>query len=248
MKRNRHVKREMKGAKHIFHGFGGDRKIRMSHIQGVILDVDGTLVDSNDAHAKAWVEAMAQYGYTVAFDKVRPLIGMGGDKVLPETVGLEKNSEEGKRISQRRKEIFKERYLPNLHAFPGARELLEQMRKRGLKLAIASSAEKDELKALLRVVGAADLIEEETSSKDTKRSKPDPDVMDVTLDRIGLPSNAVLMIGDTAYDIEAAKKVNVDTIAFRCGGWNDSDLAGAIAIYDGPADLLEHYDDSPLAS
>ncbi len=206
MKRNRHVKREMKGAKHIFHGFGGDRKIRMSHIQGVILDVDGTLVDSNDAHTKAWVEAMAQYGYTVAFDKVRPLIGMGGDKVLPETVGLEKNSEDGKRISQWRKEIFNERYLPNLHAFPGARELLERMRKSGLKLAIASSAEKDEL------------------------------------------SNAVLMIGDTAYDIEAAKKVNVDTIAFRCGGWNDSDLAGAIAIYDGPADLLEHYDDSPLAS
>src|SRR5437764_5274058 len=112
-------------------------EIGMSHIQGVILDVDGTLVDSNDAHAKAWVEAMAQYGYKVAFDKVRPLIGMGGDKVLPETVGLEKDSEEGKRISQRRKEIFKERYLPNLHAFPGARELLEQMRKRGLKLAIA---------------------------------------------------------------------------------------------------------------
>ena len=219
----------------------------MTHISGVILDVDGTLVDSNDAHATAWIEAMAENGYKVPFDKVRPLIGMGGDKVLPETLGIQKESEEGKRISQRRKEIFKERFLPGLHAFPGAKELLEQMRKRGLKLTVASSADKDELQPMLNLVGAADLIEEETSSKDAKQSKPDPDVMQVTLKRAGLPSDRMLMFGDTAYDIEAAKKVNVGTIAFRSGGWSDSDLAGAIAIYDGPGDLLEHYDDSPLA-
>ncbi len=219
----------------------------MTHISGVILDVDGTLVDSNDAHATAWIEAMAENGYKVSFDKVRPLIGMGGDKVLPETLGIQKESEEGKRISQRRKEIFKERFLPGLHAFPGAKELLEQMRKRGLKLTVASSADKDELQPMLNIVGAADLIEEETSSKDAKQSKPDPDVMQITLERAGLPPDTMLMIGDTAYDIEAAKKVQIGTIAFRSGGWSDSDLAQAIAIYDGPADLLEHYDDSPLA-
>lgn len=219
----------------------------MSHISGVILDVDGTLIDSNDAHTKAWIEAMAKNGYKVPFDKVRPLIGMGGDKVLPETIGVQKESEEGKRISQWRKEIFKERYLPGLHAFPGAKELLEEMRKRGLKLTVASSADKDELQPMLELVGAADLIEEETSSKDAKKSKPDPDVMEVTLKRAGLPPDRMLMIGDTVYDIEAAQKVHVDMIAFRSGGWRDSDLAGAIAIYDDPEDLLEHYDDSPLA-
>ncbi|HLX59539.1 MAG TPA: HAD family hydrolase [Ktedonobacteraceae bacterium] len=218
----------------------------MAQIHGVILDVDGTLVDSNDAHAHAWVEAMAEYGYTVAFEKVRPLIGMGGDKVLPETLHLDKDSEKGKAISQRRGEIFKERYLSALRAFPGAKELLEQMRKRGLKLAIASSAKEDELKDLLQLVGASDLVEDKTSSKDVQRSKPDPDVMHVTLKRIGLPANEVLMIGDTAYDIKAAEKVRVGTIAFRCGGWKDADLAGAIAIYDGPADLLKQYDSSPL--
>jgi len=219
----------------------------VTHYSGVILDVDGTLVDSNNAHAVAWVEAMAENGYKVPFDKVRPLIGMGGDKVLPETIGIQKDSEEGKHISQRRKEIFKERFLPGLRAFQGAKELLEQMRKRGLKLAVPSSADKDELKPMLDIVGAADLIEEETSSKDAKQSKPDPDVMQVTLERTGFPPNRVLMIGDTAYDIEAAKKVHVGTIAFRSGGWSNDDLAEAIAIYDGPADLLEHYDDSPLA-
>ncbi len=219
----------------------------MPHIHGVILDVDGTLVDSNDVHAQSWVEAMADYGYHVAFEKVRPLIGMGGDKVLPETVHVSKDSEQGKAISQKREEIFKARYLPRLQAFPGAKELIEEMRKRGLKVAIASSAKPDELQAMLRLIGAEDLIEEKTSSKDAQRSKPDPDVMKVTLERTGLSANETLMIGDTAYDIEAAQKVHVGTIAFRCGGWSDKDLAGAIAIYDGPAELLEHYDSSPLA-
>lgn len=220
----------------------------MAQIHGVILDVDGTLIDSNDAHAHSWIEAMAAYGYTVAFDRVRPLIGMGGDKVLPETIHLDKDSEQGKAISQKREEIFKERYLPHLQAFPGAQELIERIRKQGLKVAVASSAKPDELQALLQLVGAADLIKDKTSSQDVQRSKPDPDVMDVTIERIGLPANELLMIGDTAYDIEAAQKVHVGTIAFRCGGWQDADLAGAIAIYDGPADLLAHYNSSPLAS
>lgn len=218
----------------------------MPHIHGVILDVDGTLIDSNDAHTHSWVEAMAVYGYHVAFDRVRPLIGMGGDKVLPETIHVGKDSEQGKAISQKRAEIFKERYLPHLQAFPGAMELIEQMRKHGLKVAIASSAQPDELQDMLRLVEAADLIKDKTTSQDAPRSKPDPDVMEVTLERIDLPADEVMMIGDTAYDIEAAQKVHVGTIAFRCGGWKDDDLAGAVAIYDGPADLLEHFDSSPL--
>ncbi|MFL5625046.1 MAG: HAD family hydrolase [Ktedonobacteraceae bacterium] len=220
----------------------------MAKIRGVILDVDGTLVESNDAHAKSWVEAMAEYGYNVPYEKVRPLIGMGGDKVLPETIGVEKDSEPGKKISQRRAEILKERYLPTMRAFPQADELLRRMRSDGLKLAVASSAQPDELKALLGKVGASDLIEEETSSKDAQSSKPDPDIMQVTLQRIGLPADEVVMLGDTPYDIEAARKVGVGTIALRCGGWNDNDLAGAIAIYNDPADLLAHYDSSPLRS
>ena len=218
----------------------------MIQIRGVILDVDGTLVDSNDAHAHAWVEAMAEYGYIVAFEKVRPLIGMGGDKVLPVTIHLQKDSETGSQISKRRAEIFKERYLPHVRAFPGAKALLQEMRKRGLKLTIASSAQPDELKSLMQLVGAEDLVEEKTTSKDVKRSKPDPDVMRVTLERSGLDEFEVLMIGDTAFDIEAARKVHVRTVAFRSGGWKDADLAGALAIYDGPADLLAHYDESPL--
>ena len=218
----------------------------MARIHAVIFDVDGTLVNSNDAQAKSWVEALKEFGYSVPYEKVRPLIGMGGDKVLPETIGVQKDSEKGKQISKRRGEIFKEKYLPTIQAFPGAQELLNRMREQGLKLAIASSAQPDELRSLLQIVGAADLIEDKTSSEDAKRSKPDPDIMQVTLKKVGYPPNEVVMIGDTPYDIEAASKVGVATIAFRCGGWNDADLAGAIAIYNDPADLLAHYDSSPL--
>lgn len=218
----------------------------MTQVHGVIFDVDGTLVDSNDAQARSWVDALKEFGYSVPYEKVRPLIGMGGDKVLPETIGVQKDSEKGKQISQRRSEIFKEKYLPTVKAFPDAQKLLDRMREQGLKLAIATSAQPDELRPLLQIVGAADLIEDKTSSKDAQSSKPDPDVMQVTLKKIGYPANEVVMIGDTPYDIEAARKVGVGTIAFRCGGWSDSDLAGAIAIYNDPADLLAHYDSSPL--
>lgn len=220
----------------------------MTHIRGVILDVDGTLVDSNDTHARSWVEAMAENGYHVPYEKVRPLIGMGGDKVLPATTGIQKDSPQGKKISQRRAEIFKERYLPAVQAFPQARELLQRMRASGLKLAVASSAQPDELKALLRIVGASDLIEEESSSKDAQSSKPDPDIVHVTLQRIGFPADQVIMLGDTPYDIEAAQKVGVGTIALRSGGWSDDELRGALAIYNDTADLLAHYDSSPLHS
>lgn len=219
----------------------------MKPIRGVILDVDGTLVDSNDAHAHAWVEALADSDIRAEFEKVRRLIGMGGDKLLPEVSGISEETERGKQISKRRSRVFKEKYLPHLKAFPKTKELLQRMRDEGLKLVVASSAKKDELKALLKIAGADDLIEEKTSSDDAENSKPDPDIVKAALDASGLTADGVVMLGDTPYDIESASGAGVRVIALRCGGWVDEDLAGAITIYDDPADLLEHYDSSPLS-
>ncbi len=218
-------------------------------IHSVIFDVDGTLIDSNDAHAHAWVEAMASQGKNVPFEKVRPLIGMGGDKVLPEVLGIAKDSPLGQKIGEKRKEIFKTRYLPTLHAFPQTKEFLQYLHSKGLKLVIATSAEPDELQQLLRIIDehASELFSQEASSKDAQKSKPDSDVMQAALKRSGDSADQVVMLGDTAYDIESAQKVGIKTIAFRSGGWSDQDLQGAIAIYDGPADLLAHYDSSILA-
>jgi HAD superfamily hydrolase (TIGR01509 family) len=219
----------------------------MKPIRGVILDVDGTLVDSNDAHARAWVEALAAHSIQVPFEKVRPLIGMGGDKLLPEAASIEEDSPLGKKISEHRSEIFKSKFLPHLKPFPGVRQLLERMRADDLKLVVASSAKSDELKQLLEIAGAFDLIEEKTSSSDAENSKPDPDIVRAALEESGFSHDEVVMIGDTPYDIEAAKKAGIDTIALRGGGWDDKALAGAIAIYDDTADLLARYDLSPLA-
>jgi len=218
----------------------------MSSVRGVLLDVDGTLVDSNDAHAHAWVKAFAEHGIDVAFEDVRRLIGMGGDKVLDKLAGLQEDDPKAKRISARRKEIFKQEYLPSLKPFPRARDLLSAMRSKGLRLVAASSAKKDELKGLLAVVGAEDLLQEQTSSDDAEESKPDPDIVAAALEKIGLPAGEVVMLGDTPYDVEAAGRAKVPTIALTCGGWDREDLEGAVAIYADPADLLEHIDASPL--
>ncbi len=222
--------------------------IHTKQIHAVILDVDGTLVDSNDAQAHAWVDAMASQGHDVPFEKVRSLIGMGGDKVLPEVLGIDKDSEEGKKISAKRKEFTKTRYLSTIKSFPKAKELLEHMHDRGLKLVIATSAEPDEMEQTLKIVGphVQDLTEKQTTAKDAKQSKPDPDVIKVALEKSGFSADDVVMIGDTPYDLEAAAKAGVKSIAFRSGGWDDKDLAQAIAIYTDTADLLEHYDTSPL--
>jgi HAD superfamily hydrolase (TIGR01509 family) len=216
-------------------------------IRGVLLDVDGTLVDSNDAHAKAWVRALAENGVTVRFEEVRRRIGMGGDKLLPDVAGIEADSPKGKRIERRRGELVRDTYLPTLRPFPQTQELLAHLKAHGLKLVVASSAKDEELEGLLKICGADAVIEGKTSSDDADNSKPDPDIVEAALDRIALPAAEVLMLGDTPYDVEAAGRAGVGVIAFRCGGWSDAELAGALALYDGPGDLLDHYDASPFA-
>ncbi|HLI07868.1 MAG TPA: HAD family hydrolase [Ktedonobacteraceae bacterium] len=219
----------------------------MANIRGVILDVDGTLIDSNDALARAWVEAMAQYGHFVPYEQIRWLIGEGGDKLMPQTLGLSAQSSEGKMIAYRRQAVFNQLYIPTLQAFPDVRELVERMHAGGLKVVVGSPAKQDEVEAELRIANIEDLIDTIVSDSDVERSKPSPSIVDVALEKLGLPPDEVVMIGDTPYDIEAAARANVSTIALRTGGWTDKELAGAIAIYNDPADLLEHYDTSPLA-
>ena len=215
--------------------------------KAVLIDVDGTLVDSNDAHARSWVDVLAECGHPTSFERVRPLIGMGGDKLLPAVSGVSEDSPEGKRISERRREVFLTRYLPALRAFPRAADLLRRMRADGLKLVVATSANDEELRPLLRVAGVEDLIDGATSSDDAERSKPDPDIVAAALQRSGAPAAEALMLGDPPYDVEAATRAGVGVIALRCGGWTDDELRGAREIYDDPADRLAHYDRSAFA-
>ena len=215
---------------------------------GVLLDVDGTLLDSNDAHARAWVEVLEEAGMPQPYERVRPLIGMGGDKVVPELTGFDAESDRGKAIAARRKEIFTSRHLPDVRAFDGARALVQRLHDDGYRVVVATSAQAEELKGLLRQGGIDDLLPLATTSSDAEASKPEPDILQAALAKVGLGPGEAVMVGDTPYDLEAARRCGVPAIALRCGGWwDDAALATADAIYDGPAALLAALDDSPLA-
>jgi HAD superfamily hydrolase (TIGR01509 family) len=215
-------------------------------LRAVIFDIDGTLVDSNDAHAHSWVDTFREADYEVPFETVRPLIGMGGDKLLPKTIGKKHDSKEGKALSERRSEIFRQKYLPGLRALPGSRALVERVRADGLKPVVATSAKDEELQGLLEAAKVADLMEEKTTASDAKRSKPDPDIVEAAIEEAGLQPSDMVMIGDTPYDVEAASRAGVRIIGFRSGGWGDDDLKGVVEIYDGPEHLLELYSSSLL--
>lgn len=216
-------------------------------ISAILLDVDGTLVDSNDAHAHAWVSALTEAGLHVEFDRVRRCIGMGADKLLPEVANIHDDDPLGKRISERRGEIFLRDWLPRLKPQRDAARLLAALKDRGFTLVAASSAKRQELRPLLEIAGGSWLLDEQTSSDDAAESKPEPDIIHAALERARAHPSEAVMIGDTPYDVEAAARAGVGTIAFRCGGWSDEHLRNAIAIYDGPWDLRARLDSSPIA-
>ncbi len=214
----------------------------------VLLDIDGTLLDSNAAHARSWADAFQAYGYAISAERVRPLIGMGGDKLLKTLVpGLHpEDGSAGQKLSERRQKIFLAEYAPALRPTRGARELLLELRRRRCRLVVASSAREQELDALLKAAGIADLIDHAATSDDAEESKPEPDIIEAAMRKGGVQANRTFLIGDTPYDLLAATAAHVPLIAVRCGGWDAPELADAAGIYDDPADILAHLDSPPL--
>jgi phosphoglycolate phosphatase-like HAD superfamily hydrolase len=219
----------------------------MKPLKAVLLDIDGTLVDSNDAHAQAWAEVLQRNGYPCTFEQVRELIGKGGDKLLPEVTGLDDASHEAKRLVKERSALFARVYLPGLRGFPGVETLLRRFRETGLELVVATSASEDEVSPLLEACGALPFVQHRTTSDDAERSKPDPDIVHVALRKARCSPGEAVMLGDTPYDVQAAAKAGVRTVALRSGGHSDENLSGAIAIYDDAADLLRNFDSSVFA-
>lgn len=215
--------------------------------QGMIFDVDGTLVLSNDAHANSWVAALAEAGYQIPYTRIRPLMGMGGDQMLPQLVpGLSAKEGPGKAIGDRRLQIFLTTYAPHLQPAPGARRLVERVQQLGIQMIVASSAKQEELAVLLKAAQVADLLTQTTTSDDAPASKPAPDIVMVACAKLGLPPAAVMMLGDTRFDVAAAHGSGVAVIGVRCGGASNADLTGASAIYDDPEDLYQHLTTAPL--
>ncbi len=206
-----------------------------------LFDVDGTLIDSNAAHADSWTQALREAGVATSASEIRPLIGMGGDKLLPRIAHVDDTSARGQSIAKRKQAIFAD-MLPHLRATPGARALAAFLARQGVALVIATSAGDDEMSALLKQAGVDDLFTLRTSKDDGKESKPDPDIVHAALARAQARPESTVLIGDTPYDIEAAERAGIAAIALRSGGhWRDHELSRAILIFDDPADLLRYW-------
>jgi HAD superfamily hydrolase (TIGR01509 family) len=208
-------------------------------VTSVFFDIDGTLDDSNDAHARSWIDTFAERRISVAFERVRPLIGMGSDKLLRALdLGIETDGDAGKALTARRKAIFLERYVSDVKAFPGARQLVATIKDAGLRCVVASSASPEELTPLLAIAGATELFDHAIRPDEVSATKPDPDVVLAALTWSRSDPAKAVMIGDTVYDIDAAHRSGVRCIALRCGGSSSDDLAHADAQFDDPAALV----------
>ncbi len=220
-------------------------------ITAVIFDVDGTLIDSVDLHAAAWQEAFRRFGREVEFDKVRHQIGKGGDQLLPVFFSPDELERFGEEMEEYRGELYKREYMPRVRPFPQVRELFKHLRDDGKRIALASSAKKDELVEYKKIARIEDLVEEATSADDAEKSKPHPDIFEAALSLLGNPSpREVVVVGDTPYDAQAAGKASLRTIGVLCGGFPEAELraAGCVEIYKGPSDLLARYEETLISA
>ena len=217
-------------------------------IRAVIFDLDGTVVDSNDLHAEAWREAFQHYGKEFPMKELHHQIGKGGDKYLPEFLSTAEIREFGSELEEFRSDLFRRKYLERVKPFPRVRELFQRIRDDGKRIALASSGNDTEVTHYVKLAELGELIDAQTTKSDVANSKPSPDVFASALSLLHLQAQDAIVIGDTPYDVQAAKKIELPTVAVLCGGFPEDELraSGAIAIYRDPADLLESYLRSPL--
>jgi phosphoglycolate phosphatase-like HAD superfamily hydrolase len=219
-------------------------------LKAVIFDIDGTLVDSVDIHAMAWQEALREFGFHAEYEAVRGQIGKGGDKLIPEFVPEEQLAAVQEKLSQHRAELFMRKYMPRIRALSCVPELFQRVRDEGLRIALASSAQGDELQEYVKLAGITEFVEKNTSKDDVDESKPAPDIFEAALAKLkGVSADQAVVIGDTPYDAIAARRAGLRCIGVLTGGWLAEELldAGCFVIYRSVAELLALFDESPLA-
>lgn len=222
----------------------------MTALKAVLFDIDGTLIDSNDFHAEAWSRAFARFGEYIPAEQVRAQIGKGADNLMPALLSDAFIEEHGEDVQEYRGEIFERDYLDRIRPFPDVRALFERIAAAGLRIMLASSGTEDEVAHHLELIGCGDLVEKTTSADDAERSKPDPDIFTSALAKLGdVSADEAVVVGDSPYDMQAAKALGLATIGVRCGGFADDALidAGCDQLFDDPADLLLRFDGSLLA-
>jgi len=210
-----------------------------------ILDIDGTLVDTNYQHALAWYHAFRQHDVVVPIWKIHRAIGMGGDQLVPHLIGEEKAEELGDDLRAAEGPIYLT-MIEQVEPFEGAHDLIVDLKDKGHKVILASSAKGSDLEHYLDLLDVREIVDDWTMSDDVEETKPSPDLVNAALKKAGTDSG--VMVGDTTWDIEAAKRAGVETIAVMTGGFGADELkdAGAIAVFDSIGELRERIGETPL--
>ncbi|AGC48606.1 HAD family hydrolase [Myxococcus stipitatus DSM 14675] len=216
-------------------------------VENVIFDVDGTLVDSVDEHAEAWRRAFLHFGRDIPFAHVRSQIGKGADQLIPIFFNDEELERFGKELEEYRSTLFLREFLPKVRPLPRVRELFQRLRQKGRRVVLASSAQDEELKHYVRLCNIEGLFEARTSKEDVAASKPQPDIFEAALARLGKPETTVtVVVGDSPHDALAASKLGLSTVGVLSGGFSAEDLraAGCRALVKDPAELLRLEEES----
>jgi HAD superfamily hydrolase (TIGR01509 family) len=215
-------------------------------LEGAIFDIDGTLIDSVEGHAKAWAAGFREYGFTPDLEELRRQIGKGADQLLPHFLKPHDVQRLGKAIDARQGEIFKEGYLDSVRPFPGVRSLFEQLRRDGVKCVLGSSGKPSDVERAETIANIKGLVDAMATSEDVDRSKPSPDIVQVALERIApTPAERCVFVGDTPWDAAAARRAGVVALGLSSQVFNDDELraAGCQQVFKSITDLLARYDD-----
>ena len=211
-------------------------------LQGVLFDIDGTLVDSNDLHARCWIEAFAHYGKELEWNVVRHQIGKGGDLLVPDLLNAREMRKFGEALKKYRGQLYKKKYMETVKPFPRVTECLRDLAERGVKLALASSSNPDEVEYYTELLGVGELLEGSTSKKDAQMSKPSPEIFEAALEQAGSDAEFTLVVGDTPYDILAAHRGALPVAAVLCGGFERELLEKAEFLFDDVEDMVRKID------
>jgi HAD superfamily hydrolase (TIGR01509 family) len=213
-----------------------------------ILDIDGTLVDTNYQHAVAWYRAFRQNDIVLPVWRIHRHIGMGGDQVIAALTDEKTEEEKGDEIRSAEKALYMA-MIEEVEPLEGARDLIKRLNEAGKTVVMASSAKEDEVEHYLDLLDARDLADDWTTSADVEQTKPEPDLVKAALEKAGTKPDDAVMLGDTPWDCEAARRAGVETVALMTGGFSEQELtdAGAAAVFESLPDLLERIDETPLA-
>lgn len=211
-------------------------------LQGLLLDIDGTLVDSNEQHTRCWLEAFAHFGKQFDYDVIRRQIGKGGDLLVPDVLNAKEMREFGDAVKKYRSKLYKEKYLPEVKPFPFVERLFEELRAKKVRMALASSSTEEEVEYYTRLLNAEEFIEGSTSKSDAKFSKPSPEIFEAALDRAGSDPKYTFAVGDSPYDVLAAHRMAMPIVAVLSGGFERELLAKAEFVLRDSGEIPGNFD------